>query len=299
MTDVAIDVSGLTKYYGSFRGIEDVTFQVEPGSIHGFLGPNGAGKTTTIRILVGLMGPSSGTAHIFGHEAGSLAAKKLIGYLPSDFGLPRHYTVSQYLDLIETLQGGAPYREELVTRMQLDSSRKTAELSRGNRQKVSIVQALMHEPRILIADEPTAGLDPLMQAEFNAYLKEYIDRGGTVFVSSHILADVQGICEKIEVIRDGSIVSSGEITELLSGMPRKIVVTPRDGMDIEQLATDIGAKVGTREFDKISLFVEGDLRQSTKQLLDRPEVLDFAIPSPSLEEYFMQIYTGKGMKEGV
>ena len=293
----ALQITEVTKYYGSFKGIEKVTLNVKQGEIHGFLGPNGAGKTTTIRIIVGLMGATAGSAQVFGIDAGTKEAKTLIGYLPSDFGLPRQYTVRQYLDFLEKLRGRAPYRQELVRRLELDETRKTSDLSKGNRQKVSIVQALMHEPKILVADEPTSGLDPLMQAEFNRYMKEYVNRGGTVFVSSHILADVQDICENITVIRHGNIVSSGSIHDLLSQMPRKIVFTPKNGDDVQKIASDIGGTLGPREFDKYPLFISGDLKAAIRRTVDHPNIAEFFIPQPSLEEYFMQIYAGEDLPE--
>jgi ABC-2 type transport system ATP-binding protein len=291
-SETIISLQSLTKYYGETKGIEDVTFTVQKGSIHGFLGPNGAGKTTTIRALIGILDPTSGSATINGYLAGSVGAKRLIGYLPSDFGLYKHYTVGEYLDYLETLRGEAPYRQELVELLQLDETRRTGELSRGNRQKVCIVQALMHEPEILIADEPTSGLDPLMQAKFNEYLKKYVERGGTVFISSHILADVQEICDVITVIREGNIVSTGHIDHLLGNMHKKAKVRLVEGADINEVASQLGAEVGIKEFERYTLYFEGSLKEVGLKLARSELIEDFILPEPSLEEYFMKFYAG-------
>lgn len=289
-SEFAIVVENLTKYYGEIRGVENISFKVRKGEIHGFLGPNGAGKTTTIRILVGLMNETKGSAKILGLDAGSIEAKKLIGYLPSDFGLYEHYTVDEYLNFLAKLRGGAPYKDELVRRLDLDVSRRTSELSKGNRQKVSIVQALMHEPKILIADEPTSGLDPLMQAEFDSYLQEYIKRGNTVFVSSHILAEVQEIADKVTVIRQGEIVDSGKVDELLANVPRKAILKVEDGITPEEIAKKLEAKPGHQLHDKITIYFDYDTPKFVKKLNGLEGIIDFSIPEPSLEEYFLPLY---------
>ncbi len=292
--EIAIEVLNLTKYYGRARGVEDISFTVEKGEIHGFLGPNGAGKTTTIRILVGLLKPTSGTARIFGMPAGSAAAKQLIGYLPSDFGLYEHYTVKEHLDFLEQLRGGkAPYKDELIERFQVELYKKTSELSRGNRQKVAIVQALMHEPALLIADEPTTGLDPLMQLEFEKYLEEYIERGGTAFISSHILAEVQEMAHKVTVIREGRIVASGKVDHLLADMPRKAVLKVADGIRVDPhaLARTLEAQLGETYADRIELFFTYPIRQFITHVESMDGISDFYLPEPSLEDYFMSFYS--------
>ncbi|MCH8906427.1 MAG: ABC transporter ATP-binding protein [Candidatus Heimdallarchaeota archaeon] len=285
----AVVVKNLTKYYGPHRGIENIDLRVTTGTIHGFLGPNGAGKTTTIRILVGLMQETSGSAELFGYPAETIEARKLIGYLPSDFELYSHYTVKEYLDYIEALRGKGKFRQELVQLMKLDETRKTKELSRGNKQKVAIVQALMHNPPLLIADEPTTGLDPLMQEEFNGYLMEYVNQGNTVFISSHILADVQDICDSVSVIKDGSIVSTGKITDLLSNLRKKVIVKLTDGQNINDVATDLNAQIGPQILDRFTLFFDEPVLSFVKKL-DESVIEDFTLPEPSLEEYFLDLY---------
>ncbi len=286
----AIRIENITKFYGQIRGVENVNLEVESGVIHGFLGPNGAGKTTTIRILVGLLRQSSGKALIHDHPAGSVEAKQLIGYLPSDFELYKHYSVREYLNYIETLRGKAPLKDELIERLSLDTTRKTGELSRGNKQKVAIVQALMHEPAIFIADEPTIGLDPLMQEEFNIFLKKYVSNGNTAFISSHILAEVQEICNIITVIKEGSIVSSGNVEQLLSNLPRKAILKVDKNIDVISLSKTINATIGNQTSEKITVYFDYPTVEFTTNLSQVAGILDFFLPEPDLEEYFLSFY---------
>ena len=285
-----IEMSELSKFYGKVMGIDDINLTVNKGEIHGFLGPNGAGKTTTIRILVGLLKQSRGNATIYGHPAGSLAAKNSIGYLPSDFELYKHYTVLEYLNYIATLRGGSPYMDELISRFQVETDKKTGQLSRGNRQKVAIVQALMHEPQILIADEPTTGLDPLMQAEFNNYLTDYIERGNTAFISSHLLAEVQDICSIVTVIKHGHIIQSGKVDDLLSGMPRKAIIKLSKPIPSIEIANKLDARPGHDFGDKVSVYFICPVNEIVPKIQQLPNVIDYALPEPSLEEYFLPIY---------
>jgi ABC-2 type transport system ATP-binding protein len=286
----AIDLTNLTKYYGPHKGIENISLKVKKGTIHGFLGPNGAGKTTTLRVLVGLLNKTSGDAQITGIRAGSLDSKRHIGYLPSDFELYKYYSVKEYLDYIERLRGEAPFREELVRRLKLDETRKTGELSKGNRQKVAIVQALMHRPDILIADEPTTGLDPLMMEEFDDILREYVASGEkTVFISSHILSEVQATCEVVTIIREGEIVSSGNVKELLSSLPRKAILTVKEGVDGEKLSKALKTTFKSQSDSEVSVLFE-DPKEFMKNIAGSAEVLDFTIPPADLEEYFKAFY---------
>ncbi|MHA2251249.1 MAG: ABC transporter ATP-binding protein [Candidatus Kariarchaeaceae archaeon] len=288
--DPAIQIIKLTKYYGDIKGIENVSLEVTPGIIHGFLGPNGAGKTTTIRILVGLLKKTSGDGFIFGTPIDTIESKHLIGYLPSDFELYKHYTVNEYLDYIETLRGIAPLRNELVERMKVDTTRKTAELSRGNKQKIAIVQALMHEPRLLIADEPTTGLDPLMQEEFNNILKEFVSNGNTAFISSHLLAEVQDVCDRVSIIKDGHIVSSGEVDDLLQNLPRKAILKLDENVDTESLTTQLNVTIGQMIHDKLTIYFDYSPLELLKKLQDQAGIIDFTFPEPDLEEYFLSFY---------
>src|SRR6266516_2059000 len=200
-----IETNQLTKSYGKSRGIIDVTFQVEEGEVFGFLGPNGAGKTTTIRLLMALLRADSGTAHIAGLDCWeqSVEIKRLIGYLPGEPSLDPNLTGGQILEYFGHLRGGIDqaYLKQLIKRLDLDPSRKFRQYSSGNKRKVVLIQAFMHRPRLLILDEPTNGLDPLNQQEFDRRVKEVRDEGRTVFLSSHILTEVEQTCTRVGIHR--------------------------------------------------------------------------------------------------
>src|SRR6266566_4918301 len=213
-----IEVEGLTKSYGSKRGITNVSFRVEEGEVFGFLGPNGAGKTTTIRLLMALLRADEGTARIAGLDSWqqSVEIKRLIGYLPGEPALDPNLTGGQILEYFGHLRGGVDqtYLKQLIKRLDLDPSRKFRHYSSGNKRKVVLIQAFMHRPRVLILDEPTNGLDPLNQQEFDRMVKEVRDEGRTVFLSSHILTEVEKTCSRIGIIREGRLVRVGGIHEL-------------------------------------------------------------------------------------
>ena len=292
-SEKAIEVSNLTKYYGHIKGIENITFSVNKGEIHGFLGPNGAGKTTTIRILVGLLKQTSGSSTIFGFDSGSLEAKKSIGYLPSDYELYKHYTVGEYLHYIAKLRGGSPLFDDLVSEFNVDLSRKTKELSKGNRQKVSIIQALMHDPDLIIADEPTSGLDPLMQAVFDKRIRNFVKRGKTVFVSSHILTEVQNICDKVTVIKEGEILTSGKVDDLLAQVPKRAIIKKTNGQSLDDIASALDATAETESNGKVVLLFNYSTKEFAKRISSLDYIEDFVIPEPNLEEYFLPLYQKK------
>src|SRR5256886_6699432 len=218
MTTSMIDVEKLTKSYGGKRGIIDVSFQVGEGEVFGFLGPSGAGKTTTIRVLMALLRADSGTARIAGLDSWdrSLDVKRLIGYVPGEPSLDPNLTGGQLLEYFANLRGGVDqaYVKQLIERLDLDTSRKFRQYSTGNKRKVVLIQAFMHRPRVLVLDEPTSGLDPLNQLEFDGMVMEARDEGRTVFLSSHVLSEVEKTCTRVAIIRDGSIVRIGGIHEL-------------------------------------------------------------------------------------
>src|SRR5579872_7326476 len=213
-----VDVKNLTKRYGKSRGIDDVSFQVEEGEIFGFLGPNGAGKTTTIRLLMALLRADTGTAQIAGMDCWeqSVEIKRLIGYLPGELSLDPNLTGGQILEYFGHLRGGVDqaYLKQLIARLDLDPTRKFRQYSSGNKRKIGIVQAFMHRPRLLILDEPTSGLDPLNQQEFDRMVKETREEGRTVFLSSHVLSEVEKTCTRVGIIRDGRLVRVGGVAEL-------------------------------------------------------------------------------------
>ena len=213
-----LDVQALTKRYGARRGVDDVTFTVEAGEVYGFLGPNGAGKTTTLRQVMGFLRPDSGRALVDGHDCwlDPVAVKRLVGYLPTEMALDPGLTGGQLLEYFANLRGGVDRHtiSGLAERFGLDLSRKFRQYSHGNKQKVGIVQAFMHRPLLLLLDEATSGLDPLNQQEFAALVRETRADGRTVFLSSHILSEVEDLCDRVAIIREGRIVHVGPLASL-------------------------------------------------------------------------------------
>ncbi len=225
----AIETHGLAKDFGSVRALDGIDLRVEQGEVFGFLGPNGAGKSTTIRILLDLIRPTAGSARIHGFDvqAESVEAHRRIGFLPDDVQLYNDMTAMQYFDFVQRLRGDvdAALRDRLVSDLQLDTSRKVGTLSRGNRQKVGIVQALMTRPPVVILDEPTSGLDPLMQEVVEEALSEVAADGRTVFFSSHVLAEVEEVCTRVAILREGQIVDVFVLAEQRRLLPRRVSVT--------------------------------------------------------------------------
>ena len=226
----AIRLERLAKRYGRVEALRGIDLRVAPGEIFGFLGPNGAGKSTTLRILLDLIRPTAGSAAVFGHDCqkDSVAARRQIGYLASEPLFPSKMTALEVFDYTTSIRGadsGRGYRDELVERLRLDPSRRVSALSRGNRQKVGIIQALLAKPPLLILDEPTTGLDPLNQAEVETMLREVAADGRTVFFSSHLLEEVESICSRAAILRDGSIVDVFDLAEQRRLAPVRVDVT--------------------------------------------------------------------------
>src|SRR5258708_1439890 len=224
-----IEVEGLTKSYGSKRGIANVSFQVEEGEGFGFLGPNGAGKTTTIRLLMAMLRDDAGTARIAGLDCWqqSVEIKRVIGYLPGEPALDPGLTGGQILESFGHLRGGVDqaYLKQLIKRLDLDPSRKFRQYSSGNKRKVVLIQAFMHRPRLLILDEPTNGLDPLNQQEFGRIVREACEGGATVFLSSHVLSEVEQLCSRVGIIREGRLVRLGDVAEIKDIKRYEITIT--------------------------------------------------------------------------
>ncbi len=236
-----IEVSHLTKYYGKARGIVDVSFKVEEGEIFGFIGPNGAGKSTTIRLFMSLIYPTSGEAKIFGKDCIEFGPeiRQEIGYLPSEVF---YYEGMKVLDLLK--YSASFYKKdcskrmyELAELMELDLKRRIDDLSYGNKKKVGIVQGLLHQPRLIVLDEPTAGLDPLMQQKFFNLIREENKRGATVFFSSHILGEVQRLCSRVAIIKEGSIINIQDIKTLQKDNYKKIRVVA-DNVDVKRFEVE-------------------------------------------------------------
>lgn len=293
ISNSVLEVSHLTKKYGNLIAVKDVNLTVEEGIIHGFLGPNGAGKTTTIRCMLGLLKPNIGNIRIFGKSVGlnNVAILKKIGYLPGDVSLYPYYTVKELFDYFEALHHikHAPLRDDLVKRLDIDESKSVKALSKGNRQKAGIILALMHNPDLLILDEPTSGLDPLLQNEFYKIMAEFRDNGKTIFFSSHVLSEVDRLCDKVSLIRNGELVSTENIAELSMKVGRRIILKFSSNGSTRPLDLP-NMKFIEKNGDAQIYLLTGDIKQIIKTLTDIPEIIDFSIPEPNVEDYFMHFY---------
>ena len=285
---LAIKTENLTKYYGKARGIINVNLEVDEGDFFGFIGPNGAGKSTTIRILLGLIKAGRGKATIFGKDVWSQNTEVLAqcGYLPSESQFYPSQTVKDVLELSSKVRNAdcKSKAAELCERLMLDPDRKVQDLSFGNRKKVAIVAALQHNPRLLILDEPTSGLDPLMQHEFFEILKEYNSLGTTVFLSSHVLSEVQNNCRNAAIIREGKILLSDSVENLTHTQAKRVQL--RGEVDLSSLAE---VNKLERKDDTVSFLYTGPIHELL-ELLSRSSVIDLNISEPSLEEIFMHYY---------
>ena len=288
----AIETRQLTKFYGSARGIEKLDLTVEQGDFFGFIGPNGAGKSTTIRTLLGLIAPTSGQARVLGLDIRKDKPKLLsrVGYLPSEITFYAGMKVSEVLALSARLRKRDCEREAqaLCQRLQLDVSRRVEDLSLGNRKKVGIVCALQHDPELLILDEATSGLDPLMQREFFEILKERNRAGVTVFLSSHVLSEIQHHCNQAAIIRGGKIVNSGAVSQLAQSSARRVQL--RGKADLTGLP---GIRDLTQSAEGVSFLYSGE-PQALLQTLARGEIRDLTIAEPDLEEIFLHYYEKEG-----
>jgi ABC-2 type transport system ATP-binding protein len=286
-----IEVSQLTKYYGKSRGIVDVSFDVEEGEIFGFIGPNGAGKSTTIRLLLSLIHPTSGSAKVFGMDVVSHGPeiRRDIGYLPSEV---YYYEGMKVIDL---LKYSASFYDcdctqrlhDLSELMELEMNRRISDLSYGNKKKVGIVQGLLHSPKLLFLDEPTAGLDPLMQRKFFDLIRQENTRGVTVFFSSHILGEVQRLCNRVGIIREGKIAEISDIHTLQQNNYKKVRVEAQ-GLDPNAFNLP-GVTNLQAEDSQVHFFFKGDIN-TVLQKIAPLQVSDLTIEEPTLEEIFMHYY---------
>ena len=287
-----IETTRLTKYYGKSRGIVDVDLSVEEGDFFGFIGPNGAGKSTTIRILLGLITATGGRAEIFGQEIQenktSLLAK--IGYLPSEAMFYHGMRVRDVLRLSADLRKKdcRAEAERLCDRLELDPSRKVDELSLGNRKKVGIVCAMQHKPRLFILDEPTSGLDPLMQREFYSLLQEYNKEGATVFLSSHVLSEIQRYCKRAAVIREGRILVTDNVEKLGHTGAKRVTIRGVSQPPALSNTKDVECLP-----DAVSFLYSGEPNALLNALASLP-LTDVTIAEPDLEEVFLHYYREEG-----
>jgi ABC-2 type transport system ATP-binding protein len=286
-----IELNQLTKYYGKAKGIVDVSFSVEEGEIFGFIGPNGAGKSTTIRALLGLIFPTSGNAKIFGKDCIEYGpeVRQEIGYLPSEVF---YYDKMKVIDLLK--YSASFYKKDCTKRihelseiMELNLNRRIEDLSYGNKKKVGIVQGLLHEPKLIILDEPTSGLDPLMQQKFFDIISEENKKGSTIFFSSHILAEVQALCNRVAIIKDGSIIKLEDIKTLRENNYKKITVRG-DGLEPSRFNFD-GITQLIQDDNELTFFFKGNINQMTRAISSE-KLKDVLIEEPTLEEIFMHYY---------
>jgi ABC-2 type transport system ATP-binding protein len=299
-----IEVEKLTKSYGGKRGIIDVSFGVGEGEVFGFLGPNGAGKTTTIRILMALLRADSGTARIGGLDCWekSVEIKRFIGYIPGEPSLDNNLTGGQILEYFANLRGGVDraYLKSLLDRFDLDTSRKFRQYSTGNKRKVVLIQAFMHKPRVLILDEPTSGLDPLNQQEFDSMVREAREEGRTIFLSSHVLSEVEKTCTRVGIIREGRLVRVGGVAELKDIKRYEITIH-----FAQPVTTDAFTRLeGVTNVEKLGdaavrIAMQGSADAVVKAAARYP-VVSLTSYEPSLEDIFLRYYEGDGQpKEAV
>jgi ABC-2 type transport system ATP-binding protein len=288
-----IETQHLTKTYGSHRGIIEVDLDVQAGEIFGFLGPNGAGKTTTIRVLLDHIRPTGGRATVFGIEstADPVAIHRRLGYIPGEFTLYDRLSGGQTLAYFANLRGGvdAAYQAELIERFDIDPSRRFKEYSKGNKQKIGLVVALQHRPELLILDEPTSGLDPLVQQSFFELVREAKAEGRTIFLSSHILSEVEKTCDRVAIIREGRLVKVDRVDALRDLAHHQVELRFAGPVPLAEFERLPGVSEVVAEDHVLRLRVSGAMTPVVRAAAGH-ELLDFISREPSLEETFLAQY---------
>ncbi|GGO78164.1 ABC transporter [Nonomuraea cavernae] len=285
---------GLTKYYGRRRGLEDLTLDIRPGEIFGYLGPNGAGKTTTIRLLLDVIRPTRGHVRVLGADSREAAVRRRIGYLPGDLALEEREPGRAYLQFLGKVRGGVPAAriDALAERLDADLSVPMRKLSKGNRQKIGLIQAFMHEPEFLILDEPTGGLDPLVQQEFLAMVREVRTSGRTVLMSSHVLAEVEHVSDRVGIVRAGRLVAVENVAALREKAVRRVefhfdAPVPREAFEHLPGVRDLrvaGASVRCTIDGRPDPLIKAAARFT---------VVHMVSAEPDLEEIFLTYYSGE------
>jgi ABC-2 type transport system ATP-binding protein len=293
MATMAVRTEGLTKRYGAVDALHDLSLEIRPGEVVGYLGPNGAGKTTTIRLLLGLIRPTAGRAEVFGLDCRRqpVETHRRLSYVAGEANLWPSLTGKETLHLLGRVQGRVDdaYRQELITRFDLDPSKKVRAYSKGNRQKVILIAALMARPDLLVLDEPTSGLDPLMEQAFRSCVHEARERGQTVFLSSHILSEVEALCDRVGILREGRLIEMGTLAEMRHLSALTVAATFDDA--IPDLRRVPGVSSLRQDGQVVHMQVRGDIAPLLRVLADSG-VRTLLCREPSLEELFLTIYGG-------
>ncbi len=291
---IALHTAGLTKHYGDVKALVDLDLDVRPGEVFGFLGPNGAGKTTMIRTVMDEIRPTAGRASILGmdcHEQ-SVEIRRHIGYLPSDLSLYPNLTGKDTLTYFANLRGGVDwgYVAELAERLGAQLDKKVGDLSSGNRQKVGVIAAFMNRPRLLIMDEPSNGLDPLVQREFQTMMREVVAGGASVFLSSHTLSEVQRVADRVGIIRHGHLIARESVSSLRSKGMRSVELELASTPDAEVFRAMDGVRDVTAENHRVQLSYEGKMAELLRAVAEHYDVVDIATQEADLEEIFLAYY---------
>jgi ABC-2 type transport system ATP-binding protein len=293
MSDVVIRTENLTKFYGSHRGIIEVNLAVNRGEIFGYLGPNGAGKTTTLRILMGYMQPNSGTASVLNSDpqANGHDVLKHVGYLPGELSLYEELTIQEFCQYFSHLRGGVSWScvEELAERLQCDLRQRIKTLSQGNKQKVGLMQALMHQPDLLILDEPTNGLDPLIRHEFFKIITEFRKEGKTVLLSSHVLSEVERVCDRACIIRNGKIIAVEKISQMQLQSIHDVEIHFLESFQVQKFEKLPNVRSVSVVNQVLKCRIMGDMDQLIK-LAAQYRIRSLNCHQPSLEEIFLDYY---------
>jgi ABC-2 type transport system ATP-binding protein len=289
----AIAIEHLTKHYAGGRGVTDVSLSIDEGEVYGFIGPNGAGKSTTIRTMLGLLAPTSGSVRLFGESIADAfpALRARIGYLPSEPHLYEGMRVGELLDYAGHFfaRDTKVRRAELVRALELDVTRATDDLSLGNKKKVALVMALQHEPSLLVLDEPTSGLDPLIQQRLYELIADEKRRGTTVFFSSHVLSEVERLCDRVTILRDGRVVETARVDAMQSRGVKRVRVVPSEGNDLPATRALEGVTAPVVDGSHVSLTYRGPI-PALLAALAADRVKDVSIGEPSLEEIVLSQY---------
>ncbi len=289
-----IHTEGLTKHYGDVRAVVDLDLDIQAGEIFGFLGPNGAGKTTTIRTLLDEIRPTAGRASILGLDTHDKAVeiRRHIGYLPSDLAMYPNLTGKDTLTYFANLRGGVEwsYVDKLARRLEADLFKKVGDLSSGNRQKVGLIQAFMNRPQVFIMDEPSSGLDPLIQREFQAMLREVAEEGHTVFLSSHTLSEVQRVADRVGIIRQGKLVAVEKVSELRSKAIRRIELDFSTSVEAAVFEALPGVRDVSVGDNRVILSYDGKMEILLRAVMERYDLLDIHTQEADLEEIFLTYY---------